>query len=939
MATKLNAILLIPVLVALVFAGLRVGTHYGTWQEAQDAERTAQLARSASAYAHALIDERDISARPLLDGNPDDPEVVRARQATDTARAAFDTQVLDTPGDRNLERRIAAVREAEPGIEALRQNAYSDEMQGAQTEESYVEIQRPLMTFANELGLGTGAAAYGRSIYAVSLGKSAGSLQRSIGTHLLVAPPDDETELARLRLAFTSYAYLENIAASEYETAAPDEQFAQFQGIMERAQASGATPSGVSLDQMRTLIASGQFNVDQLAAQGVTPEAWFQATTATFDAYSETEQELLDSAVAEAQEIASAARSDVIVNSVIVLTALLVAFFVAALMARSMSLNMRRLRTAAQSVAEERLPALVEQLSRTNPGEIDTHVKSISVTSRDEIGEVSRAFDEVHREAVRLAAEQALLRGNVNAIFTNLSSRNQGLIERQLGLITELENNEADPDQLESLFKLDHLATRMRRNGENLLVLAGEEAGRRWNQPVPLTDVVRAAASEVEDYERIELAGVPESEIHGAVVTDLVHLLAELLENATSFSSPHTKVRVTATRLPDGRVMVEIHDKGIGLTAEDFAQINHRLSEPPAVDAAISRRMGLFVVGRLAERHGIRVQLRPSGEQSGTTSLVMLPEAITQGGVGPQPAEEEFTVSRMVPEGPRPQETPEEAGLRTAAELGFDDSRYAAGDGPRELGPIGRTAHHEERRAQLEAEQVPPAPRDAQGFQEPQHQAQEYSHPGYGDHAYQEAVPGDRSAYGGGTYPEQGYGDGAYPEQRFPGETGSDQRFDAFPQRSESHPAAPPGGPGSVGFTGPGHPSEGRPAAAAQRASGAQPQWQQSAGEEPQRLREEPLEQAPDGGQWHRGPRREAAQPSGTTTSGLPKRVPRANLTEHPTEEPPKGGPQVSRNPEDVRGRLSDLHRGVRQGRDAGTSRARNDDPGFGPGNTYDQER
>ena len=126
----------------------------------------------------------------------------------------------------------------------------------------------------------------------------------------------------------------------------------------------------------------------------------------------------------------------------------------------------------------------------------------------------------------------------------------------------------------------------------------------------------------------------PEAEIHGRAVTDLVHLLAELLENATTFSSPQTKVRVTATRLPDGRVMIEIHDKGIGLTAEDFADINHKLANPPTVDAAISQRMGLFVVGRLSDRHGIRVQLRPSGEQAGTTSLVMLPDAITHGGGG-----------------------------------------------------------------------------------------------------------------------------------------------------------------------------------------------------------------------------------------------------------------------------------------------------------------
>ena len=240
----------------------------------------------------------------------------------------------------------------------------------------------------------------------------------------------------------------------------------------------------------------------------------------------------------------------------------------------------------------------------------------------------------------------------------------------------------------------------MRRNGENLLILAGEEPGRRWNQPVPLVDVLRAATSEVESYERIELTGVPESEIHGTAVTDLVHLLSELLENATTFSSPQTKVRVAATRLPDGRVMIEIHDKGIGLTPEDFADINHKLANPPSVDAAISQRMGLFVVGRLADRHGIRVQLRPSGEQAGTTSLVMLPEAITHGGGGEEQFEDDFTVSRIVPEH---QQRGVRERSRTAAELGFDDTRYGPPTPPG-LDTVGRSLLREERRAALEAQ-------------------------------------------------------------------------------------------------------------------------------------------------------------------------------------------------------------------------------------------
>ncbi|CAM5696156.1 Signal transduction histidine-protein kinase/phosphatase MprB OS=Streptomyces antimycoticus OX=68175 GN=SSPO_034440 PE=4 SV=1 [Streptomyces antimycoticus] len=170
----------------------------------------------------------------------------------------------------------------------------------------------------------------------------------------------------------------------------------------------------------------------------------------------------------------------------------------------------------------------------------------------------------------------------------------------------------------------------MRRNGENLLVLAGEEPGRRWTRPVPLVDVLRAAASEVEQYEHIELSSVPATEVAGRVVNDLVHLLAELLENATSFSSPQTKVKVTGHALPDGRVLIEIHDTGIGLSPGP--RRDQRAARLAAhVDVSVSRRMGLFVVGRLSQRHGIRIQLRPS-DSGGTTALVMLPVDVAQGG-------------------------------------------------------------------------------------------------------------------------------------------------------------------------------------------------------------------------------------------------------------------------------------------------------------------
>lgn len=637
-ATRLNAILLIPVLVALVFGGLRVNSSVETWQEARDAENTAKLVRAAAAYSHAIIDERDRTAEPLLSGKRDDAAVREARTATDTAAQAFHAAVKEMPDKDGLKRRLAAFQKAEPGLQKLREAAYTPQLPGVQTEEGYVAIQHPLMEFANELGLGTGnITSYGRTVYAVSLAKAAESLTRSIGTHLLVDPasPQGGKEHKKQLTAFASYKYLENIAIGEYTSGGTPEDVQRLKDdaaklkqrgaqevakARERAETAGRPfKAPPAFDAMVNAIASGA-SPQQLAAQGITPESWFTAATGTFDMYRAIEKDLADKAVDEAAAISSDAQRSTFVDSAIVIAALVIAFLVAGMMARRMSRNMSRLRTAAFGIAEQRLPSLVDQLSRTDPGRVDTRVQPIPIHTTDEIGEVARAFDQVHREAVRLAAEQALLRGNVNAIFTNLSQRNQGLIERQLTLITELENNEADPDQLENLFRMDHLATRMRRNGENLLILAGEEPGQRWNQPVPLIDVLRAATSEVESYERIELSGVPDGDIHGTAVTDLVHLLPELLENATTFSSPQTKVRVAATRLPDGRVMIEIHDKGIGLTPEDFADINHKLANPPTVDASVSQRMGLFVVGRLADRHGIRVQLRPSGEQAGTTS-------------------------------------------------------------------------------------------------------------------------------------------------------------------------------------------------------------------------------------------------------------------------------------------------------------------------------
>ncbi|MEV6114245.1 nitrate- and nitrite sensing domain-containing protein [Streptomyces sp. NPDC052109] len=1018
--TRLNAILLIPVAVGLVMGGFQVKSSIDTWQQARDAENTARLVRAALTYADALDNERDVTAEPLLLHKTDSKSkaiVDGARKATDDAADAFDQAAQNMPQKSGLVRRLKLFREAEPKLGQLRQIAYTSREHGVETEEGYVAVSHPLMEFANELGLGTGnITSYGRTVYAISLTKAALSLERSIGTHLLVKPGPDAPNLATQRVALSSYAYLEGIAREEYIGGGTEADAQKLSGLEDQikaevsaqaAKAKASNPQFLSdpkdiVAALSTMRDTSALTRQGLALRGITADNWFAVNTLKYKAYRQIESDMADKAVSEASDIADNAKTSAFITGAVVVVALLLAFILAGAVARQMSRSMRQLRNAAFGIAEQRLPMLVDQLSRTDPGRVDTRVAPIPITTKDEIGEVARAFDQVHREAVRLASEQALLRGNINAIFTNLSRRNQSLIEGQLTLITDLENNEADPDQLENLFKLDHLATRMRRNGENLLVLAGEEPGRRWDQPVPLVDVLRAASSEVEQYERIELSGVPEAEIHGRAVTDLVHLLAELLENATTFSSPQTKVRVTATRLPDGRVMIEIHDKGIGLTAEDFADINHKLANPPTVDAAISQRMGLFVVGRLSDRHGIRVQLRPSGEQAGTTSLVMLPDAITHGGGGEAPLDrEEFTVSQIIPEQQFQGESFQQVQpMRTAAELGFDDSQYPeVPDDIRELDPVGRSLMREERRAALEAQSHGQQPAEAQretaetpAYEDPlftgqpayqeQQRGYEEQQAAYQE-PYQETYSESPSASYEKPYDEQYYAPngelpqhdgfsptGGYPEPAYTEPAANPSYQDDWPQQpqqdafqngypahyapeTESPQAADASEGNRVGFDRPGAASpaahEMTDAGLPRRgsvASGANGSGPAGGTARVQQETPAPGNTPATGGdsgwrsqndeRWQQASQLRKPKAGGVTASGLPRRVPKANLVSGSAETTPQGGPQVSRAPEDVRGRLSNLRRGVQRGRSAGSE---TNGQGFGPDSTYNQER
>ncbi|WP_433375915.1 sensor histidine kinase [Actinoplanes sp. CA-142083] len=296
---------------------------------------------------------------------------------------------------------------------------------------------------------------------------------------------------------------------------------------------------------------------------------------------------------------------------------------------RSMVGRLRRLRAEALEMATERLPNVVRRLQRGETVDVEVETPPLRY-GKDEIGQLGHAFNDVQRTAVQSAVEEANVRRGLNEVFLNIARRSQTLLHRQLALLDRMERRETEPQELEDLYRVDHLATRMRRHAEDLVILAGAAPGRGWRNPVPVVDVIRGAISEVEDYKRIDIRGIESSAILGRAVGDVIHLLAELLENATSFSPPHTRVQVSGQVLPNGYA-IEIEDRGLGMTHEAIDVANRRLVEPPDFDPADSARLGLFVVAQLANRHGIRVSLRQSA-YAGITAIVLVPGELVVAG-------------------------------------------------------------------------------------------------------------------------------------------------------------------------------------------------------------------------------------------------------------------------------------------------------------------
>ena len=308
------------------------------------------------------------------------------------------------------------------------------------------------------------------------------------------------------------------------------------------------------------------------------------------------------------------------------LVAVVASQFVAVRFGRRLRGELTSLYESARETASERLPRLVERLRRGEDVDVEAESPPLRADRITEIARVAQAFSAVQRTAVEAAVGQATLRKGVNQVFVSLSLRNQSLLHRQLGMLDDMERATSDPAVLADLFRLDHLTTRMRRHAEGLLVLAGATPGRGWRDPVPVADVLNAAVAEVEDYVRVDVVTDSADAVTGIAVSDIIHLLAELIENATAFSPPNTRVEVRGDAVGNG-FAIEVEDRGLGMSAEEFAHINRRLASPPEFDLASTDQLGLFVAARLAGRHGIRMSLRPS-PFGGTTAIVIVPRAV-----------------------------------------------------------------------------------------------------------------------------------------------------------------------------------------------------------------------------------------------------------------------------------------------------------------------
>ncbi|WP_062541732.1 sensor histidine kinase, partial [Mycobacterium celatum] len=587
---KVVAIVAVPLILAMVFGGLRI---YGALNEASQlrlAADRAEVVPAITKYMSAL----DVALLSASNGG----DVEGAKKNYEARKYELQSRLADTDVAPDVRNGLGVLLN---GGQALLDKVASNGIGLRDRVTSYAPI---LLTAENAIDGSVRVDNEKIRAAAQGLSRAIGARGQMMMQQLLVTRggdlPEPELRTSMMTLAGTEPSTLFGMA-EVLGVGSPEAKKLQQQMVTRMAVMSD--PASLLVNNP-ALLRSIQ-TTDAIAAQII------KDTT---------------SSVTKAVEDRAKDRRDAAIrDTVLVLAAIVAALVIVLLVARSLIQPLRVLRDGALKVAHQDLE---REIARVRAGD-ERAPEPLPVYTSEEIGQVAHAVDELHTQALLLAGDEARLRLLVNDMFETMSRRNRSLVDQQLSLIDRLERNEQDPERLDSLFRLDHLAARMRRIGANLLVLAGAQSSRGDQRaPQPLSTVINAATSEVEDYRRVETPTVPDSTVRGTAAGDIVHLLAELIDNALRYSPPMSPVRVSATRRNDGGVLIQVVDAGLGMTGGDRRIANMRLRAGGEVTPDNARHMGLFVVGRLADRHGIRVRLRSSsrdGHRPGTTAEVYLP--------------------------------------------------------------------------------------------------------------------------------------------------------------------------------------------------------------------------------------------------------------------------------------------------------------------------
>jgi signal transduction histidine kinase len=626
--TKVLAIMVVPLVLASVFGGLRIYSSASAAVDLRQASERANMVPVVVDYMAALEN--------LMITVTEGANATVASTTFDASKAELEHLLERTPVDDDV--RLATNTLIDYGQDLV------DKVTA-----NTIDLRARVMTYAPLLITAETAISGLVGADDDSAWSEANALSRAVGARgqmamqqMLVNRGGDLPE-AQLRSAIVTIAGTEpaTVAAMGAFLGGATEQAATLRSQMVRRLSVLSDPAAVLVG-----------NPDLLASQQITKDIADGVITLTSDEIPATVAQRADDA-----------RTAAIRDAALVGAAILIALILVTLVARSMVRPLRTLRDSALKVAHEDLAREVEHV-RTDGKEFP--VQPIPVHTTEEVGQVAHAVDELHQQAIALAGEQARLQLQVTDMFETLSRRNRSLVDQQLSLIDRLESDEDDPERLESLFRLDHLAARMRRNGANLMVLAGAQMSREQADSVPVSALVNAAASEVEDYPRVSTEGLPDTEIAGVVAGDLVHLLAELLDNALRYSPPATPVRVSAVHTGNNGLVIEVSDTGLGMTESDLRVANTRLESGGEVNPYTARHMGLFVVGRLATAHGLVVRLRSTVAgrvDSGTTAGVYIPARLL---VRPRPALHSGPVEQT-PAQPRPAAPAPSADARVVA--------------------------------------------------------------------------------------------------------------------------------------------------------------------------------------------------------------------------------------------------------------------------------